>query len=362
MVLMAIDHASFFVAGRHPAEFWGYPLPTYGAAAVPFLTRELTHLAAPGFFFLLGVGVVLLAEARRAAGWSEGRVLRFLMLRGAVLLAAQQLIENPAWLLGQTFKVAGDTSPVPGTPTAVWLHFGVLAALGVALVTAGLATRLPRWVAGLLGVAMIGLTIAVTPDATQVLEAAPAWQRLLLLPGRTGMLQVYYPFVPWCGVALLGVAYVQRLALDREAALRGAAWGALALLALFAAARSSGFGALHGVEHPGWIGVLSVTKYPPDLPFLALTLGVDLGLLALLARLPALRPLRWLEVFGATALFFYLAHLYLYFLIGVPFRGGTGYGGLYLGWGAGLVILLPLCARYLAFKRTTTPDSLWRLL
>ena len=29
MVVMAIDHVAFFVAKRHPGEFWGVPLPEY---------------------------------------------------------------------------------------------------------------------------------------------------------------------------------------------------------------------------------------------------------------------------------------------------------------------------------------------
>ena len=47
MVLMAIDHAAFFIARVHPAETWAAPPPYY--ADVPaFLTRWLTHLCAPG--------------------------------------------------------------------------------------------------------------------------------------------------------------------------------------------------------------------------------------------------------------------------------------------------------------------------
>ncbi len=63
MVLMAIDHASYFIARRHFGEFWGYPLPDYGGADW-FLTRFVTHLAAPGFSLLMAAGVVLFAQAR----------------------------------------------------------------------------------------------------------------------------------------------------------------------------------------------------------------------------------------------------------------------------------------------------------
>ena len=55
MVLMAIDHASFFIARVHPAETWASG-PPYYASTIAFLTRWVTHLCAPGFFLLMGAG------------------------------------------------------------------------------------------------------------------------------------------------------------------------------------------------------------------------------------------------------------------------------------------------------------------
>ena len=53
MILMAIDHASYFIAKVHPGEFWGMPLPQY-PDGLSFFTRAVTHLCAPGFFFADG--------------------------------------------------------------------------------------------------------------------------------------------------------------------------------------------------------------------------------------------------------------------------------------------------------------------
>jgi uncharacterized membrane protein len=56
MVFMALDHAKHFVAQKHPSgEMWGGPFPTY-TDPLAFLTRLVTHLSAPGFFFLMGIG------------------------------------------------------------------------------------------------------------------------------------------------------------------------------------------------------------------------------------------------------------------------------------------------------------------
>lgn len=361
IALMAIDHANAFIAGKHSGEFWGVPLPVY-TGAVPFLTRWITHLAAPGFFFLLGVGIVLLAEARREAGWEHGRTFKHLALRGLFLILAQQLIENPAWLLGQIFKVGAQVTIVPGTDTDIWLHFGVLNALGFALIAATLLLRYQAWANALLGVTLIGVTLLILPSADAAMDPASWVMRFLFVPGRTGMMQVYYPIIPWCGVAALGVAFGQLLLKDPARTFRLALPLGLAGLLLFVVARLTGFGAVHGIESAGWIGFLNVTKYPPDLPFLAVTLGIDLLLLWGLSRCPAVLLCRWLEVFGGTALFFYFLHLYVYLLLGLGFRQGTGYGMLYAGWGVGLVILYFACRWYRGFKRGTPIDSLWRFL
>src|SRR5436190_23456428 len=96
MALMAIDHARAFVAREHPFEYWAEPLPHYDSA-LPFVTRFLTHFCAPGFFFLMGISMTMLASARRRSGWSEARIAGYFLKRGLILFLVEQFIENPAW-------------------------------------------------------------------------------------------------------------------------------------------------------------------------------------------------------------------------------------------------------------------------
>src|SRR5512136_961501 len=67
-----------------------------------------------------------------------------------------------------------------------------------------------------------------------------------------------------------------------------------------------------------------------------------------------------LLVFGRVALFFYLLHLWVYSLLGLFFRAGSGLATMYTIWLLGLVILYPLCYRYNRFKSSTSLTSLWR--
>jgi len=137
IILMALDHASLFVAKVHSHEFWGAQLPQY-AEVSEFLTRWVTHLCAPGFFFLMGVSVVMLAASRERSGWSTGKIVRFLVIRGGVLILLQFVIENPAWIFGDLSAVPGifvsRGGEFPGGGATASIYFGVLYALGGALI------------------------------------------------------------------------------------------------------------------------------------------------------------------------------------------------------------------------------------
>lgn len=354
MLLMALDHASYFIARVHPSEFWSVPLPAY-AGALGFLTRFVSHLCAPGFFFLTGLGMMLFADSRGRAGWSPGAVRKHYLLRGVLLIALQVVIENPAWQIGSSRSGSGP----------MLIYLGVLYGLGAAMIAGVFLIGLsPRVLAALGALAVIG-TQAVVPGLVEPGEAFPAAVRLLMVPGRTPPVFVLYPCIPWLGFTLLGMAYARSATRRPDAVRRTAALGA-GCLVLFAALRiGGGFGNTHPVDLSSWMGFLTVTKYPPSLTFALLTLGADLLLLAGFARVSE-RPhgvLQPLTVFGRTPLFFYIAHLYLYSLsskLAPP--DGTGLAAMYPAWIAGVVVLYPLCRRYDRFKRSAAPESLWRLL
>jgi hypothetical protein len=66
-------------------------------------------------------------------------------------------------------------------------------------------------------------------------------------------------------------------------------------------------------------------------------------------------------VFGQTALFFYLIHLYLYATMGLLLPGPHGLALTYVCWAAGLGVLYAACRWYRGFKAAAAPESLWRL-
>lgn len=357
MIVMALDHANLFIAHAHPrSEMWAGSFPTYNDPSA-FLTRAITHLAAPGFFWLMGAGMILLAHARRKVGWSEGRIARFLVTRGALLILLQIFVEDPAWIWG-----SGGTFSFWNVP----VYLGVLYGLGSAMILGALLLRLD-WRA-LLAIStglLIGTEIVIRFFVADALAFSP-WIHLLLLPGRTAYISVLYPILPWLGVTAFGMAFGHWLIENAEQAYRRALYLGLAFLAAYVPLRAwNGFGNIRAMVGDGWIAFLNNVKYPPSITFLLLALGIDLTLLFAFSRraLPILiRPLSPLIVFGITPLFFYLAHLYLYGFIGRTFfpNGTPNIPAMYPYWLLGLLILYPLCYAYGAFKQTRAPDSVWR--
>ncbi|MCP4358060.1 MAG: DUF1624 domain-containing protein [Chloroflexi bacterium] len=348
IILMALDHANSFIAhGKLEPEMWSDLFPNYAnQPPIIFLTRLVTHLAAPGFFFLMGAGMILLAASRHRQGWSEGQIVRHLLLRGGLLILLQFLLENLAWSLG---GVLGGT-----------IYFGVLYALGGAMMIGTLFLRLPqRWLIGLCTTLIVAIQLLL-PETRTSFVVYPLPLRLWLLPGFSDNVSVLYPLMPWVGVTGLGMAYGRCLQKDHVQAYKLAFWLGLSAVILFVLLRWwGGFGNIRPPASEDWVAFLNLVKYPPSVTFLLLTLGVNGLLLALLAQLPEgwLRPF---TLFGRVPLFFYLTHLFLYGLMGRFVQ--TDIPGMYPYWLLGLLILGPLCWAYGRFKDGRSPKSMWRYL
>jgi uncharacterized membrane protein len=361
MVLMAIDHASFFIARVHPAETWG-AAPPYYADVPAFLTRWMTHLCAPGFSMLMGIGLVWFAQSRLAAGWSSGRITRFFVTRGALLLLVQHLLENPAWLMG-IFSVDPaivELQPgVPGVAGNTMLGFAVLSALGFALIFWGVCWRLPTWAIGVICLVAMCLSRALTPGISAAAQPIPVWKLLLFVPGQGGIVQNLYPWIIWLVPAGLGIALGRAFRRDPGRVAAIASIGAAAALMAFVVMRLSGLGEFHQPA-PGLIGWLTLTKYPPSEAFFALMLGLDLALIAAFAKWPStwLAPL---EVYGRVPFFFYLAHLWVFGALSWAFPSGTSLPAMYAVWAATIAGLYPACGWYARVKFGKPASSWWRM-
>jgi uncharacterized membrane protein len=349
---MAVDHANYFVAQQHPAgEHWGGPFPAY-EGALDFLTRLITHPVAPGFSFLMGIGMVLFAGSRRKRGWGEWAIVRHFLVRGTVLIVLQFTVVNLAWKLGP--------QPFPK------FYIGVLAALGGGMILGSLFLRLRATTLTVLGaMLLVGLEFS-HPDPSE-------WgtifdQPLGLVFGYSGgdsILWSNYPILPWLELVVLGMAFGKWMLADQGKAFRWAMIiGVGSLVAFYVIRVFDGFGNIRPRSGDDWVGYLNVVKYPPALTFTLLTMGFNLIVLSVLARLQdrGRRLVEPLATFGRVPLFFYVTHLYLYAGLGAWLASsGTTIPIMYIYWLAGLLVLYPLCVWYGNLKQTRPANPVLRL-
>ena len=50
------------------------------------MARLVTHLAAPGFAFMMGFGIILFSKSRLRLGWDMNKLLKHYTIRGLVLV------------------------------------------------------------------------------------------------------------------------------------------------------------------------------------------------------------------------------------------------------------------------------------
>jgi len=343
MVLMTVDHSSSaFNAGRlfgDSARSW---VPGTALPAAQFFTRWITHLCAPTFLFLSGYSLHISVQRRRRDGASEADITRFIFARGLLIAAL-----DPLWMV---FVHRGE------------LVLQVLYAIGVSMMALAFLRRLPARVCGALGLLLVVLHEALAGALARVDGPGRALVVLALVPGQAGPFPVWYPFVPWLAVMLLGWAAADMARRQPESfPARLVLAGGVALL-VFAVVRGlNGYGNGGLIREDGTlIQWLHTAKYPASLSYLACELGIAWLLLAALwtSALP-----RWvgapLRVLGQSAFFFYLLHAHM-LRLGAWAMGLLHAGGLpatYLAAAVVIVLLLPLCERFRRYK-VAHPGSL----
>lgn len=358
MILMALDHVRDFfgVPGVNPTLLAQTTVPL-------FLTRWITHLCAPVFFLLTGTGAFLSLSRKTIPALS-----RFLFTRGLWLVLLEVTVVR---CLGFQFNIDYQVTML----VVIW-------ALGWAMIALAALMWLPVPV-----VLAFGLVLVAGHNLLDgVRSTHPLWV-ILHTPGfvvnQPGFVVfAAYPLIPWIGVTAVGFALGQIYDWPRERRTTFLLNTGLGLTVAFLVVR-----VLNEYGDPApWsaqasagltlVSFLNVTKYPPSLLFLLMTLGPALLLLrALDDGTP--RVLTPAITFGRVPLFYFLLHLPLIHLLAVvvcyaqngdtywmfqspnlgayPFTPPPGWGlslpVIYLLWVLVVAMLYPICAWFAGLKQ-----------
>jgi uncharacterized membrane protein len=385
MVIMLLDHTRDFV---HRGQLMGLD-PTDLATTSPmlFFTRWITHFCAPLFVFLAGTGAYL----QFARGKSKRELSKFLLTRGLWLIVLE-------FTLIRCLVVLNFDYTFLGVMQVIWV-------LGVSMIVLAGLIHLPLRVVGAFGVLMILFHNLLDGFRVQGIRGPDSplpsvWALLFIVlhqpfePLPVAMTSrgpvvafVIYPLIPWIGVMAAGYAFGTLYQMDAARRRR--------LLLILGAVTTALFFILRAINVYGdpsrWakqstvsfsiISFFNVTKYPPSLLFLLMTLGPAFLALAWFEsrRSPATasRPSKLRDffiTFGRVPLFFYIlqwpmAHLtsiVAHLITGKPIGWmfgtalqttgpppGMGFNlvVVYICWIVGFLLLYPVCKWFAGVKQ-----------
>jgi uncharacterized membrane protein len=376
MVLMALDHVrDFFHIGANSGD----PLDLETTNVFLFFTRWITHFCAPIFIFLSGLSIYLqsLRKSRKA-------LTSFVIKRGIWLIAAEWFIVSFGW----TFN-----------PEYLIFPFQVIWAIGISMLALGVLLWLR---ASYLLILVMALVIVFGHNLLDSFESAPDFNagffwnvlhsgvfvRYPVFGNHSAL--IVYPFLPWLGLMMLGycagILFTDQFAeAQRKRILLRMGVG---LILLFVSLR---FTNMYG-DSQAWstqknivftvLSFINTVKYPPSLLYLCMTIGPAFLALAFLEKIKN-RFSKFMIVFGRTAFFYYILHIYLiHFLATVAFfmRGhtfedvakvganypflfvvpgeGVSLGLVYGLWILVIAVLYPLCKWYDVYK-TRHKEKWW---
>jgi uncharacterized membrane protein len=374
MVIMMLDHTRDFVHFQSAAFD-----PTDVSKTFPllFFTRWVTHFCAPLFVFLAGTG----AYFQEMRGKPKSELSRFLVTRGLWLIVLEFTVLRVVIFFNFDYPV------FMGFLQVIWT-------IGWGMIVLAAVIYLPLRAIVVLSVAMIALHntldgVSVTSWAGPGSPVPGFWASLWKVLHQPGLIfpfgypgpamLVLYPLIPWIGVMAAGYAFGSLYRLDAAARRR--------ILLRLGAAITLGFIVLRAINIYGdprpWspqdttvktaLSFLALSKYPPSLLYLMMTLGPAMLFLGLYeGRKPGSLG-RIFVVYGRVPLFFYVLQWvtthtlaliagklagkptdYLFTNIGFappPAPGsGFGLGMVYALWILGAALLYPLCRWYAGVK------------
>lgn len=370
MIMMAFCHTRDYIgADDYENVYWNTNASWSGTLGIDILQQFFTIIVPGGFFMLMGIGIVYFYRSRLKSGWTLEKTMRYLFIRGFVLIALQLT-------LLQAFEIISQ-----GT---VFFYMGVLFALGCCMLVASFVEYLSHRLQRFFILPLFIIIAIIIPQQFAINhiqnqhQLAGFWQSLFMLGGvlQDGIkLDIDFTPLPWIPGVMFGII-IGHLMLNYKnksmeiigklAVIMLSTWVFFVVLDFSMGVKLGDYRAYDSLNQVSMLSYICLSKYPPSINFYLFSCGLNLALMYLLSRCE--RSTLFCTLFspiktiGQCALFFFVLHWFVYY--GLSLLTPTDHFSqveVLLSWLLGILILYPLCKHYSQFKQTQPPESLWRL-
>jgi uncharacterized membrane protein len=313
MIIMALDHTRDYL---HLSAWTEDPLNLATTSPLLFFTRWITHFCAPVFVFLAGTSIFFQSTRK-----TKKELSLFLLKRGFWLVLVEILIINFAFTFDITYSTIGLQT--------IW-------AIGISMMIFGVVIWLPFKV-----ILAVGILIVAGHNSLDFYEAGHTGDysfvySLLHRPGiypinETHGILVLYPFLSWVGLIMIGYCF-GNLFMRYEGVARRKLLvkSGVALIVFFIILRATnmyGDPTEWATQQTPFYTVLSfinVSKYPPSLLYMCITIGP--ALLFLAAAEGARNSLsRMITIYGRVPFLYYVLHFFLLHIVTAIFFFASGH-------------------------------------
>lgn len=359
IVIMAIDHVRDYF---HYSSYFFDPTEPALTTIPIFFTRFITNFCAPAFSFLAGVSAFIVGRRKTQAALSG-----FLLKRGLWLIFVELVIINFGWCFDITFRTVG---------------FQVIWVLGISMIFLAALIHLPKK-----GIFIFSCLLIFGHNLLDNIhfDNSILWiflhERKPFLTTPDHVFRVSYSIIPWIAVMSLGYCFGSFYDKNYDPAKRKKLFNIIGTTAIifFVILRTINlYGNLlpwkdYGNVKQTIFSFFNLTKYPPSLSFLLITLGAALLFLANTEKLKG-SVVNFFCVFGRVPFFFYIIHIYLIHFLALIAAQLTGFGWqkmilpalpfrvealkgfgfnlavVYLIWILVIVLLYPVCKKFDRYK------------
>lgn len=313
MLLMALDHTRDYF---HYGSFFSDPTNLDTTTPSLFFTRFITHYCAPVFIFLAGTSAFLYGTKK-----SKSQLFKFLITRGFWLIFLSIIVNNFIWKFDVSYG---------------FIVLQVIWAIGLCMILLSFIIYLPIKAILALGILLIaghnaldGIVLKGS-SFTSIIWYILHQSQFIMIDGR--MFAFAYPIIPWFGLISLGYCFGTLYKKDFNTDLRRkylVRIGVSCIVLFFIFRGVNMYGDLvpwsaQDTTTKTILSFFNVTKYPPSLSYLLVTIGPALLFLVAIENVKN-KVTNILLVFGRVPLFYYFLHivvLHVLAIVGILIFGG----------------------------------------